>query len=82
MMKLGLIPIVSKYAACNYVKEKGFIIKELSEEGIDEIINKSQNLSNSQIESLFVENNKFIKHNYNKKVFKSQLKEALKNILY
>lgn len=81
MMKLGCIPIVTKYAAFDEIENYGFLIKDFTNESIQETIEKAQNHNKDEIKNLIVKNYEFSNKNFNLNNFEKDLKKALIFIL-
>jgi len=80
MMKLGLIPIVSKYASCVNKNAAEIIINDISIEGLKEAIYKSQSFNENELIKGFKTNHKFANENFNEDTFKNDFKKVLKTI--
>lgn len=79
MMKLGLIPIVSKYASCVNEKATEIIINNICAEGLKEAIYKSQRFDKDELIKSFKTNHKFASENFNEDTFQNDFKKALNN---
>lgn len=77
LMKLGIIPIVSKYAAPEEIDELGYLLNDFSVESIKQSINWTEKLSNEEIINLSIKNREYILSNYNASNFKSELKDRI-----
>lgn len=80
-MYYGCIPIVSRWASFDGIKDYGFMINDLSVDGISKAVDKSMKLSNQQLIELSKKGYEFIKGNYNLKTFKFDLTNTLRTIL-
>ncbi|MGG2063454.1 hypothetical protein [Bacillus sp. S14(2024)] len=81
MMRLGLIPIVSRYAADNNVKELGVLMNDVTMGEIEKAIHLSQEIDKNEIMNLYDKNYKYVKENYNLEIFKMDLATSLQKIL-
>lgn len=81
MMRLGLIPIVSKYAAFNEINKLGYIIKDLSIESIHESVNRTKDLTSKDYMNLFRNNSDYVIKNFNSLTFFRDLKKHLETIM-
>ncbi|MBS3992789.1 MAG: glycosyltransferase [Bacteroidetes bacterium] len=77
LMKLGLIPIVSKWAAVDEINELGITIEELNMNGIERAISESQTFSKEKLNELFNKNYNYANSKFNLKKFESQFKEII-----
>jgi glycosyltransferase involved in cell wall biosynthesis len=80
-LRLGMIPIVSKYAAMDDIMEYGFLIESLSAEGIEKAVKKSLRLSKEDILNLFRKNYNFVSSNFNIKTFSSDFESVISDII-
>jgi len=80
MMRLGLIPIVSKVASCNRIEEFGFIIPELTVEKVLESINTVIQLDIDDIKTRSLKSQRFAKANFSLNIFRHDLEKALREI--
>ena len=76
-----MIPLVSKFAAFDSIEDKGFIINDLSEDGIQEAVKKTQILNNEELLDLFKKNSSFVESNFNSETFYKDLKEHISKML-
>lgn len=81
MMRLGMIPLVSKFAAFDTIEDKGIIINDLSEDGIQEAVEKTEISNNEELLNLFKKNSSFVESNFNSETFYKDLKEYISEIL-
>jgi hypothetical protein len=81
MMRLGMIPLVSKFAAFDSIEDKGIIINDLSEDGIQEAVKKTQILNNEELLDLFKKNSSFVESHFNSETFYKDLKEHISKML-
>ncbi|MDK0881997.1 glycosyltransferase [Clostridium perfringens] len=81
MMKLGLIPILSKYASFDEIDQLGIKIDELNQKQINKAIRKSKKLNEKELEIKFIECSKYVNDNHTLKTFKEDFKRALLKIL-
>ena len=85
LMYEGVIPIVSKVASFEDIDQCGYVIKELSEEGVKNAILWAMNLSDSSIRNLIAYNISYSRKRWNldnfKAEFNSYIKEVTKNCI-
>lgn len=82
MMRLGLIPIVSKYAASDEIFQTGgLIIKELEQNQMAATIEASQKYSEKELFEFFQCNYEHSKNNYNLETYKKDMTNVLEDIL-
>jgi hypothetical protein len=81
LMKMGIIPIVSRWAAVDQINELGILIESLQPDGIRDAINKSQSLSKEMIIELATKNSNYAKEKYNINQFKLQFSNALESCM-
>lgn len=81
MMKLGCIPIVSRYAAFDGIEHMGFLIDGFSVNDIGTIVNRVSVIETSEIENLIRKNHEFATSNFNKNVFESDIREAFSKVM-
>ncbi len=81
MMKLGVIPIVSKYAAFDEINEHGILIEELNEKGVFNAIEKSQEITDEKLNEKIIKCSEYALKKYNIDEFKEGFKKIIKNIL-
>ena len=77
MMRFGMIPIVSKYAGYDILKDYGFCIKDLSLEGISNAIIDAEKLTTTNMINHFQSGYEFVKNNFNIENFRSDVKTIL-----
>ncbi|QTA38481.1 hypothetical protein JYK00_02860 [Thermosipho ferrireducens] len=66
MMRLGMIPLVSKYAAFDEIEDYGYLIKDLSVDGIKEVIEKTKRLTSDELIKIFKKNSEYAQgYSYN-----------------
>ena len=81
LMKMGIIPIVSRWAAVDQINDLGILIESLQPDGIRDAINKSQALSKEMIIELATKNSNYAKEKYNINQFKLQFSNALESCM-
>lgn len=81
MLRLGMIPLVSKFAAFDAIEDKGIIINDLSIDGIQEAVEKTEILNNEELLDLFKKNSSFVESNFNSETFYKDLKEHISKML-
>jgi len=81
MMRLGMVPIVSKYAAFDGIENIGFLLKEISTEALDEAVSEALRLSKEELLKRFKFSYEFVKNNYNSKTFTEDLTRILNECL-
>jgi hypothetical protein len=81
MLRLGMVPIVSKWAAFDSIEDKGILIEDLSIDGVSKAVNTSQKFSREDLLVLFKKNSEFISNNYNSSTFYQDLRENLLMLL-
>lgn len=80
-MCYGLIPIVTPWAACNDIEKIGFLLENLDEESIVKAIDWTNSLSVDNIKELSSKCKEYVKHNYNLRVFESDMYESIKSVI-
>lgn len=80
-MKFGLIPLVTRWAAPDYISEVGYCISDLSSMAISEAIRWSINLSSEQIIELKQKCMLLSKNTYNINRFNSEFESYFREIL-
>lgn len=81
LQKLGVIPILSKWASGPEIKDLGFLLPDLSVESIAEAVSWSRSLSDTNIADLSLKNHEAVITKHNKERFKAQLKSNLEYII-
>lgn len=81
MMKLGLIPVVSKWCSFDEIDKLGYEIQDLSVEGIKEAIDWFDSLSDEEIENLFIANYSYSNQMYNYEQFEKDMMYNLRFVL-
>lgn len=81
LMKMGVIPIVSKYAAVDEIQNLGFVIDDFTSESLGATIDVVQNMSDDEIMNLSMKNIEYSREKYNLARFKLQFELNLSNIL-
>ena len=81
LQKLGVIPILSKWASGPTIKELGFLLPDLSVDSIAMAVSWSQNLSDTTVKELSKKNHDAVVAKHNKKRFKAQFKGLLESII-
>ncbi|HLW32902.1 MAG TPA: glycosyltransferase [Aequorivita sp.] len=81
LQKLGVIPILSRWASGPTIKDLGYLLPDLSIKSVAEAIAWSSSLSDETIASLARKNHRAIVKKHSKERFKSQLKSHLENII-
>ena len=81
MMKLGCVPIVSKYAAFDEICDYGYVIEDFSVTGLEKAILEVENLGKEQKERKMRDNFDFANANFNKQIFAEDFKSAILRIL-
>lgn len=81
MMRLGLIPIVSKYASFNEIKEIGFLLDDLSIESISKTIKLTQSLSKDDIINNSRKSYEYVNDNHNLMEFENDIRLMIQMIL-
>lgn len=81
MMKLGLIPIVSRYAGFDGIDSIGFVVEDLSIKSVEKSINKAMLIQEESLMGRFLECSSFIESNFNIDVFKNDVQEALERVM-
>lgn len=81
LMKLGCIPIVSKYAAFNEIEDYGFLMESINLNSLTKCIESSQKLSNASLEQKLINCYKFSNSNFNKLTFQEDLFKAFETII-
>lgn len=72
-MKLGVIPIATKWAAPDNILELGYLLPELSTEAIAESIKWTKSLNDSEFIQLIERCHSFVKTKYSIDIFETQL---------
>lgn len=80
LMKLGCIPIVSKYAAVDDIEDLGYIIEDFTVEALEKSINKLFDLSIDERLRKIEDNYIFANSNYNLDIFQNDFKDAFLRI--
>lgn len=81
LQKLGVIPIVSKWASPDNINELGFQLKDLTVEGIKDAIDWCQNVSHNRIKQLIIQNHDYILLNHDLEKFKDEFKRSLSSFI-
>lgn len=81
MMKLGVIPIVYKYAAFDEIEEYGILIKELNETGIYNAIQKSKEILENEMAKKIINCSNYALNRYNLKRFEEEFEKIINKIL-
>ncbi|MDP4207563.1 MAG: glycosyltransferase [Bacteroidota bacterium] len=77
LMKLGLIPVVSKWCSFDEIEDLGYELENLTLNELSKFLNWYQSLSTEKIKELFVKNYNYANNNYNKEVFEKDITNAL-----
>lgn len=78
LMQMGVIPIVSPWAAFDKIKEYGYLLPYSSIEEIDKAIQWSKSLSIAQIQKLIIKNISYSKQKWNIVQFGNEFQKLLK----
>ncbi|ODN29646.1 glycosyltransferase [Fervidobacterium thailandense] len=81
MVKAGMVPIVSKYAACDGIEEFGFVLDDITIESIHRAIENALSLTTEELFKFFERGSTFMKSNFNKENFMKDLENALLKVL-
>lgn len=81
LMKLGCIPIVSKYAAVDNIEDLGYLIEDFSVEALEKSINKLFDLSLDAALRKIEDNYIFANSNYNLDIFRNDFRNAFLKIV-
>lgn len=80
MMKLGCIPIVSKYAAFNEIENYGYLMNDLTINSLDEIIIKTKSLKDQELAIMIRKVYDFSNKEFNIQTFKDDFKRVIQEI--
>lgn len=80
LMKLGCIPIVSKYAAVDDIEDLGYLIEDFSVDALEKSINKLFDLSVDAALKKIEDNYMFANSNYNLDIFRNDFRNAFLKI--
>jgi hypothetical protein len=80
MMKLGLIPVVTKFAAFDEIEEYGILINSLDNSGIKNAVTYCLSLNNMQLIKMFEKANQYVENNHTLNHFKNDLEKILGEI--
>lgn len=80
-MFYGLIPIVTKWAAFDQIKQFGYLLEDMTIESLGRAVDWSQNLSVENIEKLSHACQRYIQENFTLSVFRKDLTVALNEII-
>jgi hypothetical protein len=78
-MHQGLIPIVTKESHID-VGECGFVIHELKEKSLSNIIKKASKMNSSEFSRLSKKNTKLIEEDYSIEKYKYEFKKMIKSL--
>lgn len=78
MMKKGMIPIVSRWAAFDEIEEYGYLLKDLDSESIHMAIEWSSKLTEEKIVEMKKKASKFVCDTYSLKKFSVEFEEFIK----
>lgn len=78
LMQMGVIPIVSPWAAFDKIEEYGYLLPYSSIEEIDKAIQWSKSLSINQIQKLIIKNISYSKQKWNIEQFGNEFQNLLK----
>ncbi|WP_029162234.1 glycosyltransferase [Clostridium scatologenes] len=81
MMRLGIIPITGIYASSKDIEKYGYILKNTKLTSIDNMIQETQKISDDNLIYKFKACSEYSKNNYNLKVFESDFKSSLNEVL-
>ena len=81
MMRLGMVPIVSKYAAFDSIENFGFVTNDLSVEGLSKAIDEASKMTRQELLRAFAVNSEFVTSNFNSLTFLNDLKESFQQFL-
>lgn len=81
LQKLGVIPILSKWASNDDIADHGFMLENLTVESIGEAVEWGKKLSDQEIENLIHKNHKYVMDRHSKTNFKSQFKNNIEALL-
>lgn len=80
-MKLGVIPILSKWCSIDCIETLGYEMESLSTDSIDNAIKWFNSLSDSSIKDLFLANSIYANETYNLKSFENDMLQMFDKIL-
>ena len=80
-MKVGCIPIISKYAACEESEEVGLVMEKADINSLSNAIDIAQSMSAIEIENRINAAIDIASQNYNDKVFCKEFKNAINKII-
>jgi|WetSurMetagenome_2_1015567.scaffolds.fasta_scaffold01070_3 hypothetical protein len=81
LQKLGIIPIVSVWAACDEIHRLGYQLKELDINSIHDAIKWTQTLEDSEIKDLIIKNHKYSLQMHNVERFQREFNDNFKSII-
>lgn len=81
LQKLGIIPILSRWASGPTIKDLGFMLPDLSVKSIAEAISWSKGLTANEVTDLAWKNHEAVVTKHNKQRFNAQLKSHLELII-
>ena len=81
LQKLGVIPIISRWASCNKISELGYILDDLNSSCIEKAIEWSQSLSAETLAKYIIDNHNYVVNMHNCDKFKSEIKKYFSLII-
>jgi hypothetical protein len=80
LMKLGCIPIVTKYAAFDEIEEYGFLMESINLNSLAKCVESSQKLEVSYLKQKVLDCYNYANNNYNKMTFHEDLLKAFETL--